>query len=159
MNNQSMTVNAAGPGALQNVRKALLLAALAMLVCIAALAIHPSHANAAYNILDYKLTPSTLQAGGHPNFHYHVDPDATNADTTGGDDLKKVQMEFPPGLLGNPQAATTKCATTNFNANTCPSASQVGTMKIVVRFTNGSTMNMDGKVYILATTTPGSAAT
>ena len=132
MNNQSMTVNAASSNALQNARKALLLAAIAMLACIAALVINPGNANAAYNITNFAMTPSTTQAGAHPNINYNLDPDAPNADSTGGDDLKKVQMEFAPGLLGNPQAATTKCATANFTANTCPDASMIGTMSVPV---------------------------
>src|SRR5262245_6659910 len=113
-----------------NTRTRSLVAILATVSALIAILAVASSANAAYNILDYKLTASTTQAGGHPKTHYHVDPDATNADSTGGDDLKKVVVDFPAGLLGNPEAANTKCSTTQFNADTCPSTSYIGSMKI-----------------------------
>ena len=116
-------------------------------------------ADAAYRLLDYRLTPSNLQAGGHPDVNYKLKPDAGYADRTGGDDLKTVVMDFPAGLLGNPEAATTKCSSSSFNSDTCPLASQIGTIKTIVRFPTGSLMTLNGTVHVLSQVSPGSAAT
>ncbi len=132
---------------------------LVVFCTIGLFALGSANASAAYSILDFKLTPSTTQAGGHPKTHYHVDPDATNADKTGGDDLKKVVIDYPAGLLGNPEAATTKCGATQFAGDVCPTASYIGSMTVKWRETSGTFKSAPGSVYVLTPATAGSAIT
>jgi hypothetical protein len=122
-------------------------------------AILASSAQAAYSILDFQLTPSTKQAGGHPKTHYHVDPDAAGADRTGGDDLKKIVLDYPAGLLGNPEAASPKCSSSLFATDSCPSSSYIGPMVVKWRETSGAFSSANGSVYVLDPPTPGSAIT
>jgi hypothetical protein len=128
-------------------------------LCLFILAARPGSASAAYNITDWALTPSTTQAGGHPNIHYHVDPDAALADGA-GDDLKTVTLEYPSGLLANPEAANAKCTATQFSTDKCPTTSYVGAISTKLRVLNGlATITAPGSVYMLTPPTAGSAAT
>lgn len=43
-------------------------------------------AEAAYTVTGFQLTPTDLQAGGHPDVTQRVTADAYTADRTGGDD-------------------------------------------------------------------------
>ncbi|MBI5310822.1 MAG: hypothetical protein HZB14_07350 [Actinobacteria bacterium] len=139
-------------------RNALSISISLVAIC-AALLIAASGASAAYNVLDFKVTPSTKQAGGHPKLHYHVDPDAANADSTGGDDLKKIVIDYAAGLLGNPEAASPKCTDAQFNGDTCPAGSYIGSMVVKWREAGGVIKAAPGSVYVLSATSPGSAAT
>jgi hypothetical protein len=133
-------------------------------IAVVLLAITAARSNAAYTITDFKLTPSPLPtpAGGHPKMHYHVDPDAS---TAGSDDLKKVVLDFPAGLLGNPEAATPKCVATGtgsankFASDTCPASSYIGSMLIKWKEPLGNLTSAPGSVYVLSPATAGSAAT
>jgi hypothetical protein len=129
------------------------------LLCLFVLAARPGSASAAYNLTGWALTPSTTQAGAHPNINYHVDPDATLADKA-GDDLKTVTLEYPAGLLANPEAANTKCSATQFSTDKCPTTSYVGSLSTKLRLLGGlTTINAPGSVYMLTPPTAGSAAT
>ncbi|MBJ7458187.1 MAG: hypothetical protein JHD02_03265, partial [Thermoleophilaceae bacterium] len=143
-----------------------------MLACFIAIAIGASNADAAFNITAFKMQPQTpsstsapLQAGGHPSIKFNINPDATLADGSNnatGDDLKRVVYEFPAGMLGSPQAATTKCTATQFSTDKCPSASYIGSLSVPLRIkgTFGyTTLSSTGSMYILDPPTAGSAVT
>jgi hypothetical protein len=133
-------------------------------IAIALLAFTAARSSAAYTITDFKLTPSPLPtpAGGHPSMHYHVDPDANAA---GSDDLKKVVLDFPAGLLGNPEAASPKCVATGtgtankFSYDACPASSYIGSMLIKWKEPLGNLTSAPGSVYVLSPATAGSVAT
>jgi hypothetical protein len=133
-------------------------------IAVALLAFTATKSSAAFTITDFQLTPSPLPtpAGGHPNMHYHVDPDANKA---GSDDLKKVVLDFPAGLLGNPEAATPKCvatgsgSTNKFQSDACPASSYIGSMLIKWKEPLGNQTSAPGSVYVLSPATAGSAAT
>jgi hypothetical protein len=83
----------------------ILLAAALVLVAAA-----PAHA-------DFTVEPSTTKAGEHARIDIHADFASTP---------KRVALHFPPGLVGNPNAAD-KCAVATFEAGLCPIGSRVGT--------------------------------
>ena len=66
----------------------------------------------------FTVTPSTTQAGAHATIDIH----ATFADTP-----SRVALHFPPGLVGNPNAAT-KCPIATFETGICPAGSRVGSV-------------------------------
>ncbi|MBI5310821.1 MAG: hypothetical protein HZB14_07345, partial [Actinobacteria bacterium] len=143
-------------------RAAFLAFAIAFCSALVLLATTANRADASFAITDFTLTPSTTQAGGHPNTHYHVDPDAPLADRTDGDDLKKVTIDFPAGLLANPEAANPKCTTSQFSSDKCPSTSYIGSMSVKWRERSwlwSTTASAAGSVYILTPATAGSAVT
>jgi hypothetical protein len=65
----------------------------------------------------FTVTPSTTQAGEHAAIAIHADFASTP---------KSVALHFPPGLVGNPNAAA-KCPVATFEAGLCPASSRVGT--------------------------------
>lgn len=139
--------------------------AVATTLLAVALLATASSAHAAYNITSYDLAPSSTEAAEHPNLNQTLRPDAANADSTGGDDLKRIVTDLPAGMMLNPEAGKTKCVSTGsgttnkFSSDTCPASSFVGTTSIKWRETNGNTGSADGSVYVLSAVTSGSAAT
>ena len=65
----------------------------------------------------FTVTPSTTQAGAPANVTIHADFGTTPS---------HVALHLPPGLVGNPSAAS-KCPIATFKAGGCSPASQVGT--------------------------------
>ncbi|MBI2690792.1 MAG: hypothetical protein HYX29_02420 [Solirubrobacterales bacterium] len=166
--NGSVTVNRATHDKTRSKGSAFAIAAFATLLCLAVIALNAASAQAAFNVTDFQMDPVTpastsspLQAGGHPSVNYRLNPDATLADNSNGDDMKKVTYEFPAGALANPEVAAPKCNATQFSTDKCPSTSYVGSMSIKLRIKslNGLTITAPGSVYILDPPTPGSAVT
>ena len=92
--------------------------ALLLLIC-------PASASAAVNVTGFTVTPSTTQAGAHPDLKIST---AFTADPA-SDDTKDLTVRFPPGLVGNPNAVP-KCTTAQFAADTCPANTAVGTVSV-----------------------------
>ncbi len=83
-------------------------------------------------VLDKESQPYT-QAGGHP-YKLVVAFDLNTTTTSGGGasaaaNLKDVQTELPPGLVGVP-TATSKCTRLDFQRNDCNGAAQVGVLHV-----------------------------
>jgi hypothetical protein len=78
-------------------------------------------ANAALGISTFTVTPSSTAAAGHPNLT--IDTVFSGA----SDNLKNLTVHLPPGLVGNPNAAT-KCTQSQFDSDSCPGTSVVGTV-------------------------------
>ncbi|MBJ7458802.1 MAG: hypothetical protein JHD02_06430 [Thermoleophilaceae bacterium] len=116
-----------------------------------------SQANAAYTVPTFSVTAAPAQAAGHPKLTISIDPDAANADSSGGDDLRDLSITAPPGLQFNQAAATTKCTSTQLAADKCPPASVVGTVSVKWRRSSISSVTMTGQVYVM--TTPSGANT
>src|SRR3954453_14429314 len=91
------------------------------LVVLLALAL-PAAASASVSVTNFKVTPSTTQAGGHPD----VTIDTAFALSPTSDDVKSVGVVLPQGLVGDPNAAA-RCSAAAFAADSCPATSKVGT--------------------------------
>ena len=90
-------------------------------LCLAALW-HPPPRNASVSITSFKVTPSTTQAGAHPD----VTIDVAFGLNPASDDVKALGVVLPQGLVGDPNAAD-RCAIADFTADRCPATSKVGT--------------------------------
>ncbi|MFT4049513.1 MAG: hypothetical protein QM648_06705 [Solirubrobacterales bacterium] len=111
----------------------------------AVLAIGAPPAGAAFTATGWSQTPSTTQAGGHPSVTFAGAINAAAGDAN-GDDLSQLQIDLPAGLMLNPQAVTTPCATVSFNSDACPTSTQVGTITISYRI-GSITSTSTGAVY------------
>jgi hypothetical protein len=87
-----------------------LIAAAAMLVVV------PASAQA-LSLSGLAGAPASTQAGGHSNFHLHMD--------FAGGQVKDLTIGLPPGQLGDPNA-TPLCTVAQLNATSCPSNTIVG---------------------------------
>jgi hypothetical protein len=116
-----------------------------LLLCLLAAAL-PASAAASAQITNLKVTPSTTQAGAHPDvtidFSFSV---------SSGDDLKSLAAVLPQGLVGDPTAAD-RCSEANFQADSCPPSSQVGTQSATADLIVGpisTPQQLNGEVYNL----------
>lgn len=118
------------------------------LPCALALLAVPASASAAVNVTAFSVTPSTTQAGGHPDLKISTSFAANPAT----DDTKDLTVRFPPGLVGNPKAVP-KCSTAQFNADTCPGNTAVGSVAVTATATLALVINQSvvsqGTVYNL----------
>jgi hypothetical protein len=92
-----------------------------MLIAVAALAAIPASAQA-LTLSNLAATPTgtdATQAGGHKDFHIHMD--------FAGGQVHNLTVGLPPGVIGNPNAAPL-CTVAQLNADTCPAASRVGSV-------------------------------
>lgn len=135
----------------------------AALLFVAAAGADP--ASAAYNVTGFQFATGDQQAGGHSPVTQRVTADAYTADRTGGDDLKKLVVDYPVGLAINPEAATPKCvasgtgSTNKFTSDACPATSYVGSVTMSWRDSLGNLGSTVGSVNVLTPTTSGSSAT
>ncbi|HEY7257111.1 MAG TPA: hypothetical protein VH476_10565 [Solirubrobacterales bacterium] len=111
-------------------RGALLLTAT--LIAVGALA--PARAAAEAPIYQFEVTPSTTQAGGHPNldtliwvgnrYTQHIPPPSCDCQ-----DAEDINLEMPRGVIGNPHASP-QCSAADFSTNDCPPETQVGSVVV-----------------------------
>jgi hypothetical protein len=101
---------------------------LAAAVSAAAMALGVAGASASVTVTSFSASPSTTAAGGHPNFTTTFNFSYSAA----SDDVKSTTVKLPPGLTGNPNAAT-KCTTTQLAADACPASSKIGTVTSVAQ--------------------------
>ena len=106
-----------------------------------ALAVGAAGANA-MTVKSFTVDPSTKQAAGHPDVNISV-----GFDTHVGEDLRDLTLDFPPGLIGNPEERT-KCARSRFDADNCTSASSAGTASVIAT-AFGIPLLVPGTVYVL----------
>ena len=107
-------------------------AAVAVLaVVISAGSIWAATAGAIAPINSFTVTPSTTQAGGHPDIETLIwvgnrDTQNVPAPSCNCQDAKDLTVHFPTGIIGDPHA-TPQCTAADFGNLTCPTDSQVGT--------------------------------
>lgn len=140
-------------------RRAALAVAIASLVLLAA----AGGAAAAISISGVVATPSTTEAGAHPDLTVVVNftGDDTQIPAPGptnpvADSPRTYTVHLGPGLFANPLAAPT-CTLAEFQADSCPITSIVGTalQSFEVIATDPNTpVTLPGVVYNLATTSP-----
>jgi hypothetical protein len=137
-----------------------LVAALAATVVLAA----ASPAFAVFSVSSVTVTPSTTEAGGHPDLSIVT---AFNGDNTqiGGPGLNPVadspsiySVHLGPGLIANPLAAET-CTLADFQTDTCSSRALVGTsLQRVLVLAVAREFDLPGFIYNLQTTSPDQGA-
>jgi hypothetical protein len=91
--------------------------------------------------------PADKAAGGHGDLQLTLSfPDS-------GQDVRDLTLHLPPGLVGNPNAAT-RCTQDEFNSSSCPAASIVGSASSGVTATPLLGMPIDasatGEIYNVA---------
>jgi hypothetical protein len=90
---------------------------------------------AASPIEEFTITPSTAQAGGHPDikFKIRVGNRATQGfnDPCFCNDPKDIIVNLPQGVIGNPHV-TPKCTAAQFGAEECPLDAQVGMIAVLI---------------------------
>ena len=127
------------------VRKSVLALLCAFAFALVALAALPNNASAAFSVSGFQYTNSTQQAGAHPN--------TTIAFTRNGsesEDLKDVLLDLPTGVFPNPESAgVTKCTTAQFNADTCPNATQVGSITANIKALGLLNITAPGSIDII----------
>jgi hypothetical protein len=138
-----------------------LVAAVAATVLAAA----ASPASAVIQITGVSVTPSTTQAGAHPDLSIVTSFTGSN-DQIGGPGLANPIADSPsvyavhlgPGLIANPLAAPT-CPLATFQADACPPETIVGTsLQRVFVLAVGSEFDLPGFIYNLEPTSLDQAA-
>ncbi len=109
------------------------LAALAVTLMLAAQA-------SAMTISSFSLKPDTTAAGGHPNL--------TISTGFAGGDAKNLILHLPPGLVGNPSAATL-CSQSDFASESCASSSVVGSISANVALLGLLPTTVSGQIFNL----------
>jgi len=124
----------------------------ALLLAVIAFALAPSGASA-FGISGYTYTNSSLQAGGHPDT-------TISFNRTGGEneDLKDILLDLPTGVFANPESANPKCTNAQFQADTCPANSVVGSASTTVKALSLLDLTIPGTVNVL-TSDPNQVAT
>jgi hypothetical protein len=86
-------------------------------------------------IVSFTATPSTTQAGGHPDVLVTFKLDNRyvqhSRSVCNCEDAKDAIVHLPPGLIGDPHA-TPQCTLADFAVSTCPIDSQIGIASISI---------------------------
>ena len=98
------------------------------MLVVAGLLAGPVAARASVTMTSFTMTPSTTVAGAHPNVT--VAASFKYSDTTDG--LKRLQVNLPAGLLGNPNAVS-RCSSAQLASDSCPAASKIGTVSVTAQ--------------------------
>jgi hypothetical protein len=119
-------------------------AALPIALCAALLA--PAAARADITVANVQAKPADTTAGAHSDF-------TLSFDLGGSETIRDLDVQLPPGLLGNPTGAA-KCTQAQFSSDSCPAQSKVGTQTVNV--TAGALVNTDtqGEVFNLVPDKP-----
>ena len=116
-----------------------LLAVLAAVIAIFAI---PASASAAMGVSGFSVTPDTTVKGANPN----VTASFTRTGSS-SDDLRDSALHLPVGLQYSIAGVTTKCSTTQFQLDACPSASIVGTTTANGTLTLLGAIKFNGTMY------------
>jgi hypothetical protein len=113
--------------------------ALLVALCVAMLA--PAAARADITVSNVQAKPADTKAGAHSDF-------TLSFDLGGSETIRDLDVQLPPGLLGNPTGAA-KCTQAQFSSDSCPATSKVGTQTVNV--TAGILISTDtqGEVFNL----------
>ena len=120
--------------------------ALALLIML----VLPASALGSVTITEFKVEPSSLQAGGHPDVKITQKFQYSSAT----DDGKDTFVRLAPGLLGNPQNAAL-CTSEQLRSSAgCPAAAKIGTVEATARpillgLPAPATLTVPGTVYNL----------
>jgi hypothetical protein len=135
----------------QRSARLLSLSAFVVFACAIALFVLPSSASA-FGVANFKYsttqasgsTTAASQAAAHPNSTVSFERTGTE-----DEDLKNIQVDMPAGTLANPESVAQKCTTAQFKADSCPSASNVGTVSVGVKAMGLLPLTINGTVDIV----------
>jgi hypothetical protein len=138
-----------------------LVAALAAVVVLAV----ASPAFAVFSVSSVTVTPSTTEAGGHPDLSIVTSFGGDNTQIGGpgpanpvADSPSIYTVHLGPGLIANPLAAPT-CPLATFQADACPADTIVGTsLQRVLVLAIAREADLPGFIYNLQTTSPSQGA-
>jgi hypothetical protein len=88
-----------------------------------------SSASASQGIDSFSVTPSTTQAGGHPDINLSFDLESPGEPEAAQD----VIVNTPQGIFGNPNAVT-RCSSADFALTECAASSQVGLITVYANY-------------------------
>ncbi len=140
--------------------RSLLVAALAAISLLAAAA----PASAVFSVSGVTATPSTTQAGGHPNLSIVTSFSGDNTQIGGpglnpvADSPSTYEVHLGAGLFGNPLAAPT-CPLADFQTDACSPQTIVGTASQgIFVLANSASATLPGIIYNLQTESPDQAS-
>jgi hypothetical protein len=123
------------------------------LACLVLLAM-PAPALAGVTLTEFKVEPSSTQAGGHPS----VKITQAFSYTSTTDDAQDTFVRLAPGLLGNPQNAALCSGEEMRSSAGCPPAAKVGSVVVTARLIDPilhlplTALTVPGTVYNLRPT-------
>lgn len=120
-------------------RRAALLALLIVLLA-------PAAARADITISNVQAKPASTKAGANSDF-------TLSFDLGGSETIRDLDVNLPPGLLGNPQNAA-KCTQAQFSSDSCPATSKVGTQTVALTLLGLIPGTFNGDVYNLVPDKP-----
>jgi hypothetical protein len=108
--------------------------ALAVAALAVAWSLAPAAAQAGSPITEFRVSPSTSQAGGHPDLdiYFQVENRMTQhipPPTCDCQDPRDIEVHLPAGLIGDPHS-TVQCNAVDFSNEQCPPDSQVGIVEL-----------------------------
>ena len=121
-----------------------------LLLAVVALLVLPASANAAFEVRSFSVTPSSLQAGSHPDVNVAIGF-APYSPANPPEHVRDLVISLPPGLVGNPNVAA-RCAADKFAADQCAANTRVGTTSVrttIPALVTGITVTAQGDVYNL----------
>src|SRR3954453_18670220 len=96
----------------------------ALLAALCAALLAPAAAHADITVSNVQAKPADTKAGAHSDF-------TLSFDFGGSETIRDLDVQLPPGLLGNPNNAA-KCTQAQFSSDSCPATSKVGTQTVNV---------------------------
>ena len=129
-----------GSGSLPRMPLRTMLAALAVLLFAA-----PA-AQADITISNLSAKPASVKAGANSDF-------TLSFELGGSETIRDLTLNLPAGLIGNPNNAA-QCKQADFENDSCPAASKVGTQTVNVTVGGLVTTDADGEVFNLVPDKP-----
>jgi hypothetical protein len=120
------------------------------LLVVALLLALPASAQAAFEVRSFTVTPTSLQAGSHPDVNVALGF-APYSVASPPEHVHDLTISLPPGLVGNPNA-TPRCSAADFQADDCAANTRVGTTSVrttIPALITGITVDASGDVYNL----------
>src|SRR3954453_12371624 len=96
----------------------------ALLAALCAALLAPAAAHADITVSNVQAKPADTKAGANSDF-------TLSFDLGGSETIRDLDVQLPPGLLGNPNNAA-KCTQAQFSSDSCPATSKVGTQTVNV---------------------------
>jgi hypothetical protein len=119
---------------------------LVLSLALAAALVAPAAAHADITVSNVQAKPADTKAGANSNF-------TLSFDLGGSETIRDLDVNLPPGLLGNPQNAA-KCTQAQFSSDSCPATSKVGTQTVSLTLLGVIPGTFTGDVYNLVPDKP-----
>src|SRR3954471_14431679 len=118
----------------------------ALLAALCAALLAPAAAHADSTVSNVQAKPADTKAGANSDF-------TLSFDLGGSETIRDLDVQLPPGLLGNPNNAA-KCTQAQFSSDSCPAHSKVGTQTVTIRLLGVIPDSFSGDVYNLVPDKP-----